>query len=502
VDLRTRDGIALVNGAWRYSDARLVEVDARAAGPDLKASGARIRALDVEPKAGAAEYDDSSWAVIDPSSLEARRTSGRFALGWYRLDITLPARLGAVDTAGSTVVFEIVVDDYAEVWVDGRLPRMIGQSGGSVVGGFNAPNRVVLTHDARPGQRIRVAVLGVNAPLSDPPANFVWVRSATLDVYRPGAGGEIMSHGAVTRLDPALDAVLDPSARVERLAGGFLFTEGPVWLPEGALLFSDPNANTIYRWSPDDGVAIVRPKSGYAGIDIGEYRQPGSNGLALDAAGRVTVAEHGNRRISRIEPNGVVTVLADRFEGKRFNSPNDLVYRSDGALYFTDPPFGLPKFGEDPRKELPFSGVYRWRDGVVTLLTRELDGPNGLAFSPDERFLYVGNWDERRKVVMRYPVTDEGIGPGLVFADLTTAPGEDAIDGIKVDREGHVFVSGPGGVWIFSPDGRHLGTLTADEHPHNMAWGDADGRTLYMTAQTGIYRVRIATGGPRPVVSP
>jgi gluconolactonase len=283
------------------------------------------------------------------------------------------------------------------------------------------------------------------------------------------------------------------------VAGGFLFTEGPVWMPDGYLLFSDPNANTIYRWSSDAGVSVFRPKSGYAGVDIAEYRQPGSNGLTLDAEGRLTIAEHGNRRVTRLERNGVVTVLADRYDGKRLNSPNDLVYRSDGALYFTDPPFGLPRFGDDPRKELPFSGVYRWKDGVLTLLSRELAGPNGIAFTPDERALYVGNWDERRKVVVRYPVLDDGtLGRGEVFADFTAETGEDAIDGIKVDRQGHVFVSGPGGVWVLSPEGRRLGRISGPEHPHNMAWGDADGRALYLAAQTGIYKVRLATTGIRP----
>src|SRR5262249_43365081 len=175
-----------------------------------------------------------------------------------------------------------------------------------------------------------------------------------------------------------------------------------------------------------------------------------------------------------------VIVLADRYDGKRFNSPNDLVYRSDGALFFTDPPFGLPKFFDDPRKELPFSGVFGLVDGKPRLVTDELTGPNGIAFSPDEKFLYVADWDEKTKDVVRYEVKKDGsVASRSVFADLTKEPGEDAIDGIKVDVKGNIYVSGPGGLWIFSPDGKVLGKVSSPEHPHNMTFGDADGKTLY-----------------------
>jgi gluconolactonase len=363
----------------------------------------------------------------------------------------------------------------------------------NLVKGFNAPNRVVLTRDARPGQSFQIAVLAANGPLSDPPSNFIWVRSATLDFFKPA--GPATVDVQVVRNDPALDTIVPPDLKAEKLAEGFLFTEGPVWVPDGYLLFSDPNANTIYRWSDSDGLSVYRTKSGYSAFDIGEYRQPGSNGLALDRDGRLTVNEHGNRRISRIEKTGAVTVVADTFEGKRLNSPNDLVYKSDGSLYFTDPPFGLPMVFDDRRKELAFSGVYRVSGGVTQLLARDLTGPNGLAFSPDERFLYVGNWDERRKVVMRYAVNPDGtLAPGAVFYDMTMAPGDDALDGVKVDRQGNVYVSGPGGLWILSPDGKHLGTLITPEHPHNFAWGD-DGRTLYVTARSTVYRLRLTASG-------
>jgi gluconolactonase len=386
------------------------------------------------------------------------------------------------------------------VWVDGKLATVLGQAGGQLIKGFNAPNRVVVARDARPGQRIHIAVFGANGPLSNPPANFIWVRSATLDFYAAGDQGRIREvAGEVIRKDPALDAIVPHDARFEQLAGGFQFTEGPVWHPDGYLLFSDPNANTIYRWSPDGQVSVFMTKSGYAGADVGEYGQPGSNGLTLDTEGRLTINQHGNRRVVRMEKTGAITVLADRYAGKRLNSPNDLVYRSDGALFFTDPPFGLPKFFDDPRKELPFSGVYCVLGGEVKLVSRDLDGPNGLALSPDERYLYVDNWNLERKVILRYEVQpDCTLRNGRLFYDVTREGGEDALDGLKVDEAGDVYVSGPRGVWIISPEGRALGTLVLPEHPHNFAWGDADGRTLYLTARTGLYRVRLNVPGVRP----
>ncbi len=500
VDLRTRQGVALLRAEWRYRDAEIIEVDHRAPGPDLRPSGPPNRTFDISPHAGAADFDDSGWEVIDPTTLEARRGNGRLSFNWYRIRITIPQRVGSFDPTGSTAVFEIVVDDYAEVWVDGALPVVLGQSGGALVRGWNAPNRVILGRDVRPGQQFQVAVFGMNAPISTPPGNYIWIRSATVDFHAAGGIGRTERVASeIRRLQPQVDGILGPDPKVERVASGFLFTEGPVWHPDGYLLFSDPNANAIYRWTPDGQVVVYRTKSGYTGTDVGEYRQPGSNGLTLDEAGRLTIAEHGNRRISRLERNGLLTVLADRYRGKRLNGPNDLVYRSDGSLYFTDPPFGLPGFDDDPRKELDFNGVFRLRDGEVTLLTRDLKGPNGIAFSPDERFLYVGNWDPERKVVMRYEVDEAGgLRGGDVFFDLTGEPGEEAIDGVKVDQRGNVYVSGPGGLWIVSPDGKALGSIRPPELAANFAWGDADGRTLYMTARSGVYRIRLQVPGVRP----
>ena len=501
VDLRTRAGVELVKGQWKYSDVRIVETDFRAPGPDLKPSGKPIKTYDYSPHAGVADFDDSEWETLEPTTLEARRSTGKVCFNWYRINVTMPEKVGEFQIPGSTVAFEIVIDDYAEVWVNGALPAVYGQSGGPVIKGFNAPNRLIIARNAAPGQKIQLAIFGINGPISASPSNFIWIKSALLDFYRAGSDtGTVPVETQILRKDPGLDTILTPGTKIERLASGFQFTEGPVWDRQGGyLLFSDPNNNLIYRWSPDGQVSVYRSHSGYTGFNIGEYGQPGSNGLTLDREGRLTINEHGNRRVTRLEKNGVLTVLADRYQGKRLNSPNDLVYRSDGALYFTDPPFGLPKFFDDPRKELPYSGVFCLLNGQLKLVSTDLDGPNGLAFSPDEKFLYVDNWDLKQKIIMRYEVRPDGsLANGKVFFDATAEPGEDAWDGMKVDQEGNLYLSGPGGLWVISPEGKQLGTIIGPEHPHNMAWGDEDGKALYLCAKTGLYRIRFNISGIRP----
>lgn len=498
VDLRTNEGAAVVSGQWRYADAQIVEVDHRAAGPDLKPTGRPNRTHDISPKAGVTNFDDSQWERIPAASLEERRSTGRLSFAWYRINVTVPVAVGSFNTKGSTIYFEVSVDDYAEVWIDGKLPQILGQSGGQTVKGWNAPNRVLLTRDAKPGQQFQIAVFAMNGPVSDPPANYIWIRSAALDFYtaeHARVGKPVQTQ--IVRLDPALDQIISPGTQIEQLANGFGFTEGPVWVSgvdgaDGYLLFSDPNNNTIYRWSTDGQVSLFRTHSGYTGANIAEYHQPGSNGLALDPQGRLTINEHGNRRVTRLEKNGSITVLADHYQGKRLNSPNDLVYRSDGVLYFTDPPFGLPGVFDDPRKEVNFSGVFCWNNGTLKLVSTDLSGPNGIAFSPDEKYLYITNWDTSKKLIMRYEVARDGIlSNGSVFFDMTSEPGEQALDGIKLDRQGNLFVSGPGGVWVISANAKHLGTIRGPQLVANLAWGDTDGRTLYMTARTGLYRIRL-----------
>jgi gluconolactonase len=494
VDLRTGDGAALVGATWRYAEAELRVVPSVGVGDDLGPSGPPNRTTMVEP-AVAADFDDSAWEVLASEDLERRLSTGMVCFNWYRTTVTLPERVGDLDVTGATVVFEVVVDDYAEVWVNGQLPKALGDQGGPVVAGFNAPNRVVLTTDARPGQRFTIAVFGINGPISANPANYIWVRTATLDLYRPGrvAVGEAIPL-ARHRRHPAFDAVVPPGATLERVATGFEFTEGPVWV-DGGLLFSSPNTNTIYRWSPRGTVSVFMAKSGYQGPDIGRYHQPGSNGLALSPDGRLTICQHGHRRVLRVNPHGDTTVLADRFQGHRLNSPNDLVYRSDGTLYITDPPFGLPGGADDPARELPDSCVFGLDpDGELFLVTDELAGPNGVALSPDEQLLYVGDWDLGHKAVLAYPLGPDGraTGPGRLVCDLTGEPGDDAIDGLAVAPDGTLFVCGPGGLWVVAPDGTVLGRLELPEAPHNLAWGDDDGGCLYITALSSVYRLRLA----------
>ena len=309
--------------------------------------------------------------------------------------------------------------------------------------------------------------------------------------------GEAAGVGRILRVDPRFDALVPPGATIEKLAEGYVFTEGPVWIRgESRLLFSDVRANAIHQWTEADGASpFIDPV--FEGDREG-LRSISSNGLTLDAEGRLVICEHGNRRISRVEADGSRTVLVDSFEGNRLNSPNDAVYGADGSLYFTDPPYGLEGLEESPLRELDFNGVYRLRpDGALELLVRDQTRPNGIALSPDESTLYVANSDANQKVWMAYDLDEDGASNGRVFFDVNdqTAPG--AADGLKVDLAGNLFATGPGGVWVLGWDGAHLGTIMPGEVVANVAWG-GDGQTLYMTASTGVYRIRLATGGTIP----
>jgi gluconolactonase len=297
-------------------------------------------------------------------------------------------------------------------------------------------------------------------------------------------------------MDTALDSLVPHDAKIEMLADGFTFTEGPLWRPQGALWFSDVIGNVVREWTTGGVVTeILRP----GGCD--KNVQPtggfiGPNGMVAGPDGSVLLCQHGNRRIVRIDKDRRVSTVVDRFEGKRLNSPNDLVFHPDGSLYFTDPPYGLPMQDVDPAKELAFNGVYRFADGKLQLIIQDLSRPNGLAFSPDYKTLYVAN-SENRKLWMSYDVAADGtVDNGRVLVDVNDVDEPGVPDGMKLDTLGNIYAAGPGGVWVFAPGGQHLGTIKTPETPANCAWGD-DGKSLYITAVTGLYRIRLAVAGQK-----
>ena len=307
-------------------------------------------------------------------------------------------------------------------------------------------------------------------------------------------------NSSIERVDPALDAIVPAGAKIEKLAGGFAFTEGPIWFDAGYLLFSDIPRNEMHKWTPDGKVTLFRKPSGYDLNDAPAGAFIGSNGMTRDQQGRLIVCEHGNHRVTRTETDGSITVLADKYEGKRLNSPNDIVQKSNGDFYFTDPPYGLVKQDEDPKKELNFNGVFRLSNGKLNLLYKEIPRPNGLAFTPDEKYMYLNNSEPHRKICLRFEVRDNGnLANEKVFFDMTHDSSDGVPDGMKVDRKGNVYSTGPSGVWIFTPEGKHLGTLKPPEVPANLHWGDADDKTLYITARTGLYRIKLNIAGIRPV---
>jgi gluconolactonase len=303
----------------------------------------------------------------------------------------------------------------------------------------------------------------------------------------------------IVRLDPKFDKLVPPNVVVERIVSRRKWVEGPVWnRKEGYLLFSDIPENAVIKWQQGKGASVFLKPSGYSGKAPFEGREPGSNGLAFDLDGRLILAQHGNRRIARLEKTGEQTTLVERFQGNRINSPNDLVIRSNGDIYFTDPPFGLPRTFDDPRRETPFQGVYRYsKNGKLALLTKDITAPNGIAFSPDETELYVSNADRKKPVWLAYDVKPDGtIGNPRVLFDGTafakSKPG--APDGMKVDRQGNIFAAGAGGVHVLTRDGEHLGTIDFDLPTGNVAWGE-EGSTLFIASSQSIYRLRLSTRG-------
>lgn len=315
--------------------------------------------------------------------------------------------------------------------------------------------------------------------------------------------------GSVQRLDATIDALVPPDATIEVLAEGFEWAEGPVWIDEhgGYLLFSDIPPNRVWKWQSGRGASVYLAQSGYLEPiprpDHIAPDEPGSNGLLLDAEGRLVLCQHGLRQVARMAaplsaPRAQFEPIATHWQGKRFNSPNDAAYHSSGDLYFTDPPYGLVRKMEDPDKQIDFQGVYRVTPaGDVTLLTRTMSRPNGIAFSPDERTLYVANSDPARAVWMAFAVEPDGtLGEGRVLFDATplvpSLPG--LPDGLAVDRHGNLFATGPGGVLVLTPDGRHLGSILTGAATSNCTFG-ADGSTLFVTADDRLLRVRLTTQG-------
>lgn len=314
----------------------------------------------------------------------------------------------------------------------------------------------------------------------------------------------------VDRLDASSDRIIPADAKLERVATGYTWTEGPVWVKDG-LFFADIPGNSILKWTPDAGaITFLRPSGYKSSVPYGGP-EPGSNGMTLDVLGRLTIAGHAQRNVYRLEsldPGAPITILADSYQGKRLNSPNDLVYRSDGALYFTDPPYGLrTQKDNDPDKQLAVNGVYRIPHALqqkpgsppanadLQLLVSDLTRPNGIAFSPDEKYLYVDN-SEPKKLWVRYRVQPDGsLTEGKVIYDATSDPRPGAPDGMKVDEQGNIYSAGPGGVWIFSPEGRPLATILMPERVANLTWAGADRKTLYIAASSSVYRVHLKISG-------
>ncbi len=303
--------------------------------------------------------------------------------------------------------------------------------------------------------------------------------------------------GEVLRLDPRMDRVIAPGARLEVVASGFDWTEGPLWIDaqgdeKGYLLFSDIPRNSVYRWREGVGVDLYLKPSGYTGRS--NYgTEPGCNGLLLDSRGQLVSCEHGDRRISVLTAGGGKRTLVDNYQGRRLNSPNDAVFHSNGDLYFTDPPYGLPNRWDDPRRELDFCGVYRLSpDGQLTLLTDEMTRPNGIALSPDEKTLYVAQSDPAAALWMAFPLQADGnLGEGRVLHDATSSAGElpGLPDGMVVADDGHLFATGPGGVYVFDTEGHLLGRISTGERTANCTLGGPDRSTLYLTADMYICRI-------------
>jgi gluconolactonase len=315
---------------------------------------------------------------------------------------------------------------------------------------------------------------------------------------------EVVPTAKIVRYSPALDALIAPDVKIEKIATGFVWTEGPVWR-KGALWFSDLSSNKMYSLSPDGKLKVLLDKAGgLQSFPAGAYG--GSNAMAVNKDGTVLMMQHGMRRIVQLDDKMNVKVFLDKYQGQQFNSPNDLVFAADGALYFTDPPYGFfdPTAPDkdpdnDPRHVLKFNGVYRYKDGNLTAVITDLSRPNGLAFSLDDKTFYVSN-SQNPRAIYKYDVKHDGtLVNQQVFADLSKEPGDGNPDGMKVDSSGNLWASGPGGFRIFSPKGHLLGQIVLPEVTSNLAWGGDDGKTAYFTAATSIYKIEVKIAGQLPL---
>lgn len=326
----------------------------------------------------------------------------------------------------------------------------------------------------------------------------LFVTADAADAAKPSV------YATLESLDKRFDALIAPDTKIEKIADDLMWSEGPLWdARTKTLLFSDIPRNRVMQWHAEKGVSVFLERSGYTGAAPFTGREPGSNGLTFDLQGRLTLCQHGDRRIATRTADGSMIPRAVGYEGKKLNSPNDLVFDEQGNLWFTDPPYGLPGTFTDPTKELPYQGVYRVAtDGSITLATRELEAPNGLAFTPDYKTLYVANSQQQAPIWKAFPVNPDGtLGPSRVFYDSSKLfkQGDGVPDGMKVDAHGNVFATGPGGVLVISPDGTLLGRILTGVPTSNVAWGE-DGSTLFITANHRVLRLRTKTKGiPLPV---
>ena len=354
-----------------------------------------------------------------------------------------------------------------------------------------------------PGIRVRRDLLrfNLNKDVPDSIVEGLFGRlSFTIDVFVRLTIALLFSVASCSRIDNTLQveylhddgkSIVPPSTSLERLFGGSGLLEGPVWNDLGYVLLSDMAHHVILRWSSEQQLSTHLAQTGW-----NDALPRGPNGLAFDAEGLLTICQHGKRTVVRVETDGTLSVLVDKYEGRRLNSPNDLVFASSGKLYFTDPPFGLQGGHDSPERELPFSGIYSWFDGELMLMDNSLSGPNGIALSPDESYAYVSNSDSQSPIIKRYRLDAEGrFVDGSIFSDFSQLGVADSLDGLKTDTSGNVYVASSKGILVLSPSGKHVATIRLPEVPYNMAWGDEDRSSLFIAAQTSLYRLDMSTYG-------